>query len=212
MLFVGVSNIALLLKGDDEDKDEFMKKMKEAMMGLNLFYQIPYVGGAIEYARNKYTGNRRPVDDVVNPVKSIWQKINRNLRDNPDDLFKSFAVPTIEIIIGAQVDPFIGLYNAIQSGVFGDTSSEEFYENIYDFLGITPSYRPGYGQKGPKLEGIIPQGGIRTKTDLKRYDPDLYDKKYGRQDEMRKKQRERRAEELRKRGYVERNGKLYKID
>ena len=212
MLFVGVSNIALLLKGDDEDKDEFMKKMKEAMMGLNLFYQIPYVGGAIEYARNQYTGNRRPVDDVVNPVKSIWQKINRNLKDNPDNAFKAYLLPIFEIAIGAQVDPFIGMYNAIQEGVFGDTSSEEFYENIYDFLGITPSYRPGYGQRGPNLEGIIPQGGIRTKTDLKRYDPDLYDKKYGRQDEIRKKQKERRAEELRKRGYVERNGKLYKID
>ena len=212
MLFVGTSNIALLLKGDDEDKDAFWKKMREAMYGYNLLYQIPYVGGGIEMLRNRYTGNRRPVDDVVNPVKGVLGKMYRNFKENPDDLFKSVAVPTIELIIGAQLDPFIGLYNAIQSGVFGDTSSEEFYENIYDFLGITPSYRPGYGQKGPKLEGIIPQGGIRTKTDLKRYDPDLYDKKYGRQDEMRKKQRERRAEELRKRGYVERNGKLYKID
>ena len=120
--------------------------------------------------------------------------------------------PLIELALGAQTDPFVGLYNAIQKGVFGDVNSEEFYEAIYDFLGITPSYRPGYGQRGSSVQGIIPQGGIRTKSDLKRYDPELYEMKYGEKDRIRKEQREQRKQMLEDMGYKEINGRLYPID
>ncbi len=212
ILFVGMSNIALLTRGDDEDRDAFMRKIKDAMMGLNLAYQIPYIGAAIEQGVNRARGDRKPVSDVTNPFTSISSKIRKNLRDNPDNWFKGYVVPIIEIAMGAQVDPFIGLYNSIEEGVFGDTDSEEFYENVYDFLGITPSYRPGYGQKGSSVKGIIPQGGIRTKTDLKRYDPELYEEVYGERDRIRKEQKELRKEMLKDMGYKEVGGKLYPID
>ena len=66
---------------------------------------------------------------------------------------------------------------------------------MYDLLGVTPSYRPGYGRRGSDV-GIIPEGGIKTKSDLKRYDPDLYDEIYGEQDAIKKEIREERKQML----------------
>ena len=113
---------------------------------------------------------------------------------------------------GFQVDPFVGLSNAIQDGYFGRYNEEEYYNNMYDIFGISKSYRPGYGQKGSDVEGIIPMGGIKTKSDLKRYDPRLYEKVYGKYDEMKKEQREKEREILEKMGYKKVGGKLYPLD
>jgi hypothetical protein len=213
VFFVGMSNIAALTKGNDEDRDAVMRKLKDAMLGLNLLYQIPYIGAAVERGINNYRGDKfKPVDDVINPVTAVWSKVNKQLRKDPDAWFKAYIVPLIELGVGAQVDPFIGLYNAIKEGVFEGATEEEFNEHVYDFLGITPSYRPGYGQKGSDYEGVMPVGGIKTKTDLKRYDPELYELKYGERDRLRKEQREMRKEMLESMGYKEVGGKLYPMD
>jgi len=212
VLFTGMSNIALLTRGDSEDRDSFYRKLKDAMMGLNLMYQIPYLGAAIEKGINTYRGDRKPVSDVTNPFASIQSKIQKNFRDNPDSAFKNTILPLIEIAMGAQVDPFIGMFNASKDILKGDMSSEEYYNNVYDFLGITPSYRPGYGKKGSSVKGIIPQGGIKTKTDLKRYDPELYEQVYGERDRIKKEQKELRRQALEDLGYKEVGGKLYPIE
>lgn len=219
VLFTAVSNIALLTRGDNEDRDAFFDKLKKAMMGLNLLYQIPIIGASAEQAINYYSDDKRkPVDDIVNPLTSVLMKAIRQLEEATEEggtLGEKIAAgvePLIELALGAQIDPFVGLFNAIKDGTFGDVNSDEFYESVYDFLGITPSYRPGYGRKGSSTEGIIPQGGIKTKTDLKRYDPELYEMKYGEKDRIRKEQREQRKQMLEDMGYKEINGKLYPID
>ena len=219
VLFTAVSNIALLTRGDNEDRDAFFDKLKKAMMGLNLLYQIPIIGATAEQGINYFSDDRRkPVDDIVNPLTSVLMKALRQIEEATEkggsfgEKIAAGVEPLIELALGAQTDPFVGLYNAIQKGVFGDVNSEEFYEAIYDFLGITPSYRPGYGQRGSSVKGIIPQGGIRTKSDLKRYSPELYELKYGQKDRIRKEQRERRKRMLKDMGFKEINGKLYPIN
>ena len=109
--------------------------------------------------------------------------------------------------MGVQLDPFIGMFNKAMK----PEDLLEFDENMYDILGISKSYRPEGGKKG-KYEGIMPVGGIKTKSDLKRYDPDLYEMKYGEQDRIRKQQKEERARILESMGYKEVGGKLYPID
>jgi hypothetical protein len=208
-LFVGVSNLALLTRGDDEDRDAFYRKIKDAMLGLNLLYQLPYIGSEVEGLINKSRGIRRPVDDVTNPFRSAISKMNRNAKKYPDNWFMKNIVPVIELGLGAQVDPFIGFYNSLKTGIFKGTNQEEFYDNVYDFLGVTPSYRP---QKKGEYEGVIPQGGIRTKQDLKRYDPELYELKYGERDRLRQEQKEMRKQMLKDMGYKEVGGKLFPID
>ena len=43
----------------------------------------------------------------------------------------------------------------------GDTDEE----NVYDLIGVTPSYRPGYGQKKKKSSGTTKKK--TSKSDLK---------------------------------------------
>jgi len=207
-LFVGVSNLALLTKGDKEDKEMFFAKIKEAMLGMNLLYQIPLVGSQVEMLYARWVkGERRKTDDIVNPFNSISRKVTKLMEK--DNAFEKYVQPIAEIALGTQLDPVVALYNAVQEGVFGDFTEEEFYENIYDLLGVTPSYRP---KKKGEYEGKIPEGGIRTKSDLKRYSPELYEMKYGKRDELEKQKREERKKALERRGYKEVGGKLYKID
>ena len=178
------------------------------MLGMNLLYQLPYFGSQVEEAfANWYYGERRKADDVVNPINSISRKIEKLAEK--ETFFERRVQPIAELILGTQLDPVIALYNAIEDGIFGKFDEKEYYENIYDLLGVTPSYRP---KKKGEYEGKIPQGGINTKSDLKRYDPELYEKIYGKRDELMKQKREERKKALERRGYKEVGGKLYKID
>jgi hypothetical protein len=215
VLFVGVSNMMMFIKGDDEDREAALDKMRDAMLGLNLLYQIPYAGAMFEsldpgerlealVTGKEYKKKRKMVDDVVNPFTSISFKVNRLMKEEG---WTGVLRPIAELVMGVQLDPFIGMFNKAMK----PEDLLEFDENMYDILGISKSYRPEGGKKG-KYEGIMPVGGIKTKSDLKRYDPDLYEMKYGEQDRIRKQQKEERARILESMGYKEVGGKLYPID
>ena len=215
VLFTGVSNIMMFIKGDDEDREAALDKMRDAMLGLNLLYQIPYAGAMFEsldpgerlealVAGKEYKKKRKMVDDVVNPFTSISFKVNRLMKEEG---WTGVIRPTAELVMGVQLDPFIGMFNKAMK----PEDLLEFDDNMYDILGISKSYRPEGGKKG-KYEGIMPTGGIKTKSDLKRYSPELYELKYGEQDRIRKERKEQRAKILKSMGYKEVGGKLYPID
>ena len=215
VLFVGVSNIMMFIKGDDEDREAALDKMRDAMLGLNLLYQIPYAGAMFEsldpgerlealVTGKEYKKKRKMVDDVVNPFTSVSFKVNRLMKEEG---WTGVIRPIAELVMGVQLDPFIGMFNKAMK----PEDLLEFDENMYDILGISKSYRPEVDKKG-KYEGIMPVGGIKTKSDLKRYSPELYEMKYSAQDRVRKEQREHRADILKSMGYKETDGKLYPID
>ena len=176
VLFVGASNIAKFVKGDDEDKEAALKKMGEAMMGLNLIYQLPFVGSAVEgfdVAGRAIAGIKgeeykqeglRFSDDVVNPIASVIAKYRKLTKKDVGEVEAALRVIT-EITIGAQLDPFIGLYN-----LFGG-EDEEMDDATYDVMGISPSYRP----KNEGGETYTPM----SKTKLKAMFPETYKDKYG---------------------------------
>jgi hypothetical protein len=176
VLFVGASNIAKFVKGDDEDKEAALKKMAEAMMGLNLIYQIPFVGSAVEgfdVAGRVISGVQgeeykqeglRFSDDVVNPLASVVSKYRKLTKKDVGEVEAALRVIT-EIALGAQLDPFIGLYN-----LFGG-EDEEMDDATYDVMGISPSYRP----KNEGGETYTPM----SKTKLKAMFPEMYKDKYG---------------------------------
>ena len=205
----------MFIKGDDEDRETAMKKIRDAMLGLNLLYQMPYLGAYLEkldlgerleawYEDREYKKQRKLVDDVVNPFTSISYKVNRLLKQ--DAGMRACVQPIIELALGTQLDPFIGLYNK----GFGPSDIEEFDDNMYDLLGITPSYRP----KNESKVGVIPPTGLTNKNGtlnkqaLKAYDPDLYEMKFGAQDEA----RQMRKDILESMGYKEVRGKIVPID
>ena len=84
--------------GNDKDEEEAMDRLKEAMYGLNLLYQIPFFGAAVQETRNRALGKSSGyADDVVNPIKSVMRKVNKGLKDGGLD--KSLR-PFIEIVLG----------------------------------------------------------------------------------------------------------------
>ncbi len=163
-LFVGTANLAKFIKGDDDDRDEVLKQMGKALIGLNLIESIPLIGAAVETALADIEGERtRGGDNVVNPYMQVYKKIKKASEEEVG--FKSVQ-PLVEIVIGAQLDPFIGVYNGVQDG---------FDENaIYDMLGISKSYRP---TEEKEKSTAAPKG--MGKEDMKRYFPEMYDQMYG---------------------------------
>ena len=146
VLFVGISNIMMFIKGDDEDREAALDKMRDAMLGLNLLYQIPYAGAMFEsldlgerlealIAGKEYKKKRKMVDDVVNPFTSISYKVNRLMKE---DGWTGVIRPIAELVMGVQLDPFIGMFNKAMK----PEDLLEFDDNMYDILGISKSYRP----------------------------------------------------------------------
>ena len=159
VLFQLTANGFKYAKGNEEDKEEVVRIMKDAMMGLNLIYQVPFFGAAIEGLVNKARGTRRPVDVAVNPLSSVISKANKIAKDNKP--VEAVVRTAVELTVGAQADPFIGLYNGFAEG-WDD-------EVMYDVLGVSSSYRPSDNKVSTR----------QSMQDLKKHNPKVYNKLYG---------------------------------
>ena len=168
-LFTAAAYSGALLKGDDEDKDRAWQAIKDAALGLNILYQIPLAGTAIEEAVSKARGKRAFTSEGVNPFTSVSRKVQKSYKLLKDDEVIKAVKPIIELSIGAQFDSPIGIYNLIGG------SGED--EDFYDALGITPSYRPGYGKRKSKKESSKSQSKLK-KSEVKEFFPDLYKELY----------------------------------
>ena len=174
VMFALAANIAKFIEGEDEDVEDALGKMKDAMVGLNLIYQIPYFGAAAEQAVNAARGEgNKPSSTVVNPFGSITRKISKLKKkaesEGEDKALQSTVRVLVELSMGVQLDPFIGLANTF-SGEMGD-------EAVYDMLGVSPSYRPQAKSNSAIREEKL--GQYDNETDMKRYDYDLWSKTFG---------------------------------
>jgi hypothetical protein len=134
-LFIMAANMFRLGSDDEEDKEAVMQQIQDALIGLNLIYQIPLIGSGIETAVRASRGERAFANDVVNPFTSVFFKIKKSMKESEGDVTAAIR-PLIEIGLGAQLDPVIGIANAFSS----DAEMQE--DAIYDILGVAPSYRP----------------------------------------------------------------------
>ena len=171
--FTAVSYAPALLAGKDGEKERAYKALKDAALGLNLVYAIPLLGAGIESFVAKMQGDRKPISDVVNPLTSVIRKIFKDVDEfqSSDGMLKAARV-LLEIYSGMQLDAPIGLIKLLG----GDTDDD----NIYDALGVTPSYRPGYGTtKKKSTSGKKKSTKAESKRVIKAIDPDLYEDLYG---------------------------------
>ena len=202
VLFAVTANMAKLIKGEDEDREEVMQTLTEAMLGVNQLYKVPIMGSAIEEIANKAKGvGSKPVDDIVNPLGSVVQKISKMSKGVDKGEYTKVVGNTVrgltELAIGVQADPFIGLAKAF-TGDFSD-------ETIYDVLGISSSYRPkGKTAKQIKEDKL---GQYNNETEMKRYNKALWNKTFGPESEG---YEEREAEKKNK--ALEKKEKLKKRD
>jgi len=230
-LFTAVSNIAKIGFGDDEDKDEVLKSIKDSMKGAPLLYQIPIMGEAIELAvqavqKNKVAALKEELKNLKGPyqnkrAKKIKEEIETypkkyyptNQFLNPIGIFVNKgskvikdgfqyrdALSVLEAIGGVQLDPFVGLYN-VARGLTGKEDDEDFdLENsTYDLLGISPSYRPKNEIQARKDKKASKPLTIKQQKELKRRNPEKYNKFFGKESEYyKRKQRLSKARAERK--------------
>jgi hypothetical protein len=163
VLFVLTANIFKYIDGDDEDKKKVEQQLFDAMIGLNLIYQIPFIGYATESLVRKIRGEKMFSSETLNPIVSVGSKIDKQIKESEGDIVKG-VIPIIEIALGVQLDPAIGVANLFSS----DPEIQD--EAMFDILGVAPSYRPSKPE--PPSQKEIMDG-------MKKYNPDLYDRMYG---------------------------------
>ena len=141
VFFTAMANAFKYISGDDDDQEEVIQRLKDAMIGLNLIYQIPYLGSTVEEAVNKSRGIYRPGDSVVNPLTSIfrkWARLQKKAEQSGKDSDYKAAENALRIAFemysGTQLDFFEGIY-----GLFDGDFSEE---DMYKVLGVSSSYQP----------------------------------------------------------------------
>jgi hypothetical protein len=169
-LFTFVANFAQFISDDEEDKEKAKRAMLDSLFGLNLLYQIPIIGTGLETMVSKARGERKPISDAVNPIISVYRKIDKEMEAKG---WTGAIRPVIEIGVGAQFDPFIGLYSGVADG-FDEN-------NIYDIMGISQSYRPGEKTKTEMKQDAEVEQDIKdiqqfgmTREELKKSNPGMY--------------------------------------
>jgi len=166
-LFVFVANMAKYMMGDEEDKEEVAKRSRDALVGLNLLYQVPLAGAALELALARSRGERGRETSIVNPFMSI---VKETIREFEKGEGIKGGKPVVEILLGTKIDPAIGLYNLIEKGELEE-------DDLLDLFGISSSYRP----KPDKP---------MSKTQMKLLLPELYEQMYGKDSDYYKLQQE----------------------
>jgi len=182
VLFTTASYSGAILTGGKEDRDRALKAILDAAMGKNLIFQIPLVGAGLEFLDNKISGSRKPIRGGVNPMMSLFRKVTKAYDGLSTGSIAKASQPFLEIMIGAQIDSPLALLKLLG----GDTSED----NIFQVLGISKSYRPGYGQKKSKNSFSTKKKKTTSKSELKLVDPDLYDELYGEGSEYQEMQNE----------------------
>ena len=143
VLFTGVANIFKLTSDDPKDRDAALARMRDALFGLNLIYQIPIFGEAAEQAISDWVyEDRKTISQGVNPVSSVYKKWKNGVKYDKADPILEGAKVLGELAAGVQVDPLVGLAETFTGG-FDEKA-------MYDMMGVTYSYRPGSGQSKSK--------------------------------------------------------------
>ena len=143
VLFTGVANIFKITSDDPKDREAALARMRDAMFGLNLIYQIPFFGETAEQAWSDWVDkDRKTIVQGVNPVKSVYRKWKNGVKyDEADPILQGAKVLT-ELAVGVQVDPLVGLAETFTGGFDEDS--------MYDLMGVSYSYRPGSGNAKSK--------------------------------------------------------------
>ena len=155
-VYMATAHLPQLLSSDEEDREYALSKITEAMLGLNLLYKVPILGAALESMLSKFDS-----DGAINPIVTIVKDVKRDIKkaekENKNDpkYIKAVSKTVIEFAAGAKSDAPIALYNLLVDDVDDKETA------WYDAIGVSKSYRPGYGQKKSKGGGGFKGGGFK---------------------------------------------------
>jgi hypothetical protein len=178
LMFGMIANIFKYVKGNDKDKEEVLRRLRDYGIGLNLLYSLPLFGAVIEGTMDaiqssrklRYTwfgsGRSKPhfiesgaLNPIVDPVKQTIDAIKH------DDILRAVK-PAIEMGISASTDPLFALGNSFKNGKVS-------YNDFYDMIGVAKSYRPD--NKGLKYQSKSFNREFLKSQDLSTYN-DLFGK------------------------------------
>jgi hypothetical protein len=131
ILFTLVANSAIFLLSDDDD--ERRKAVQDAMLSpLNGFFMIPVFGGIAEQVlKNKLYGYRVSGDGSVDVLARTYNQMDAEFKK---DNYTRGVLKALELILGTNIDPFIGVYDMF--------SGEDTQDATYEALGIPKTQRP----------------------------------------------------------------------
>ena len=163
MAFVAVSQLMILFRGDDKEKEKAIEEIMIQRYGVTMLEELPIFGNAfVDLAYLIETGKKRPPfqrSTIVDPIERITREITK---DFGEEEYGKVAQTLLEFfIVKGQLDPVESSYDLIM----GEGDAED---NIYKILGIPKSQRPKKGQEG---------GGLSKSEMLKwakENNPDLY--------------------------------------
>lgn len=188
-LFAWASYAFKIILGDDEDREKAYDEMIKALFGLNLLYQLPLLGDAIELVNAAIDGDELSLKGTgLNPYTTIAVKAIKGIKN---DDYTAAAKPILELVSGMSFDPFIGLYE-----IFEDSLPTE--ESLYKVFGISKTYQPATSEL---TQEEINAMEAEDKKQMKEFDPSMYESVYG--EEEREKKRIKAEEKALKELYGE---------
>ena len=185
-LFAWASYAFKIMLGDDEDREKAYDEMLKGMLGLNLLYQLPLLGDAIELVNAAIDGDELSLKGTgLNPYTTIAVKAIKGIKN---DDYTQAAKPILELVAGMSFDPFIGLYEYFEG-------SEPTEESLYKVFGISKTYQP---ESNELTQSEIEAMEAEDKKEMKEFDPFLYESIYGEQEreEKRIKEEQKALEKL----------------
>ena len=150
-LFVGASNFGKLWAGDDDDREEVMKKMAIAMTGLNLLSFVPLLGSTAEGVASYMMGDGfRPGEQGVNPLSNVFRNF-RKVETGGDAAIASLKTAA-DLALKSNTNVGIGVYNFVNEQIDNPTLAVQDMESFYESIGVTPSYQPSKFKDGELSE------------------------------------------------------------
>ena len=128
---------AAKLSGNSSDKDEWLKKVRDSLFGLNLLYSVPLLGAPAETAVefiNEGKAPRMSSGGGIDPISGALTNTFRNVSDSKKDTYEKL-VPMASLLMGANLEPVVALGElATGTNIDGD--------EMYEVMGIPKSQRP----------------------------------------------------------------------
>jgi hypothetical protein len=128
---------AAKLAGSSSDKDEWLKRVRDSLFGLNLMYSVPLLGAAAETASEFIQEGEVPrmsSGGGIDPISSALTNTLRNINDSKLDTYEKL-VPLASLLMGANLEPIVA-FGEVATGTNIDG------DEMYEVMGIPKSQRP----------------------------------------------------------------------
>ncbi|MCH9838681.1 hypothetical protein K0U83_23660, partial [bacterium] len=129
MAYVATSNMFMFIRGDKDDRKEYLKNVLFSPLGG--LFAIPLIGDGFEMLYNELRGNRYPASIGINPFSKVYRDAKKDWKN---ESYLSAFSRVVEWGLGINLD--------FGRAAIDISKGEDVDENIYQFFGVPKSQRP----------------------------------------------------------------------